>query len=147
MTSPSYKNVLLDNDICFKYPLDLKLQSPLVNSPTSPTIIEDKAIGGRSSTEKFIDERYAKIKVPDSPSKPAVNSNKPYHKDHPLDPISLLNQIKDQIETLKNEICFLREELREKNLLIKHLVGYESTTSVKVTLKMKYLMKIRVLRC
>ena len=129
MTSSSYENLLVDNDICFNYPMSLKLQSPL--QPTST--IGEKSNGSLCNIEKFIDDKYAKLTTAKIPSKPTVDSVKDNLKQHFLDPISLFNQIKDslkdQIETLKNEIHFLRDELREKNSLIKHLVGHLPTNS------------------
>ena len=39
--------------------------------------------------------------------------------------------LKDQIETLKSEIHFLREEVRDKNSIIKHLINFQSLNSAK----------------
>ena len=41
-STSSYENLLFGNDICFNYPLDLKLQSPIVYTRASPTV-KDKS--------------------------------------------------------------------------------------------------------
>lgn len=122
MKSP-YGNMLLDNSISFDYPPDI-YPTPIVKNYAIPQTksTTPKSI---SQVEKFIDERYDKIKdtkhssnlLPMAASSVEKKSNK-------INVDALLtSSLENQIECLKSEIFFLREEMREKNHVIKTLLN------------------------
>ena len=119
MTS-SFSNLLLDNSFNFDYPPDIhptpfikNIVTPQVNNTTPKSI---------SCMEKFIDEKYDKIKNVKQPSDflPTVSSSVEKSNSH-FNSLAA-NSLENQIESLKSEIYFLREEMRVKNYIIKNLL-------------------------
>ena len=72
--------------------------------------------------EKFIDEKYDKIKnVKQASDFLPTASSTPEKSNSHFNSLAA-NSLENQIESLKSEIYFLREEMREKNYIIKNLL-------------------------
>ena len=119
MTS-SFSNILLDNSFNFDYPPDIhptpfikNIVTPQVNNTTPKSI---------SCMEKFIDEKYDKIKNVKQPSDFLPTASSSVEKSNSHFNSLAANSLENQIESLKSEIYFLREEMREKNYIIKNLL-------------------------
>ena len=72
--------------------------------------------------EKFIDEKYDKIKNVKQPSDFLPTASSSAEKSNSYFNSLAANSLENQIESLKSEIYFLREEMREKNYIIKNLL-------------------------
>lgn len=124
MTS-SFKNILLDNSFSFDYPPD-NCQSLSINQILTP--IKSNTPRSISVMERFIDDKFESIKKVKQTSnvspKPAVtfeNQTSNYIQPQQFHTL-LIDSLNNQIDTLKSEVHFLREEIREKNNIIKHLL-------------------------
>ena len=119
MTS-SFSNILLDNSFNFDYPPDIH-PTPFIKNIVTPQVNNTTPIS-ISCMEKFIDEKYDKIKNVKQPSDflPTASSSVEKSNSH-LNSLAA-NSLENQIESLKSEIYFLREEMREKNYIIKNLL-------------------------
>ena len=126
MTS-SFKNILLDNSISFDYPPD-NCQSPSINQILTP--IKSNTSQSISVMEKFIDDKYESIKKVKQTSNVLPKSSITFEnqKSNYIQPQQfqfhtlLIDSLNNQIDSLKSEVHFLREEIREKNNIIKHLL-------------------------
>ena len=112
MTS-SFSNILLDNSFNFDYPPDIhptpfikNIVTPQVNNTTPKSI---------SCMEKVTDEKYDKIKNVKQPSDFLPTASSSVEKSNSHFNSLAANSLENQIESLKSEIYFLREEMREKN--------------------------------
>ena len=72
--------------------------------------------------EKFIDEKYDKIKNVKQPSDFLPTASSSVEKSNSHFNSLAANSLENQIESLKSEIYFLREEMRGKNCIIKNLL-------------------------
>ena len=104
MGSKSYNNILLDN-FSFTYPLD----TPHLKNIVSPKNDKFPTSDSVEKMEKFIDEKYNNIQSNNmaknniSQAIPTVNNyNQLYNQ--------LITSLENQIESLKSEVYFLREE-------------------------------------
>ena len=126
MTS-SFKNILLDNSISFDYPPD-NCQSPSINQILTP--IKSNTPQSISVMEKFIDDKYESINKVKQTSNVLPKSSITFEnqKSNYIQPQQfqfhtlLIDSLNNQIDSLKSEVHFLREEIREKNNIIKHLL-------------------------
>ena len=129
MKSP-FANILLDNSFNFDYPPNIQ-PTPAINTYVTPTI-KATPTESISCTEKFIDEKFEKIKNAKHSSNfsPAAISSVEKRNNHNT---LLVSSLESQIECLKNEVYFLREEMREKNYMIKTLLNKTTSLDLKST--------------
>ena len=115
----SFKNILLDNSISFDNPPD-NCQSPSINQILTP--IKSNTPQSISVMEKFIDDKYESIKKVKQTSNVLPESSITFEnqKSNYIQPQQfqfhtlLIDYLNNQIDSLKSEVHFLREEIREK---------------------------------
>ena len=119
MTS-SFSNILLDNSFNFDYPPEIH-PTPFIKNIVTPQVnnTTPKSIW---CMEKFVDEKRDKIKNVKQPSDFLPTASSSVEKSNSHFNSLAANSLENQIGSLKSEIYFLREEMREKNYIIKNLL-------------------------
>ena len=111
-----YNNFLLDN-INDKDLIDLTLSDSLINTPQK----DNSNKPSMSSIENFIDNEFHKITV--EKLKESVIKDIKKDLDNKLEnrsmTFNIINVYKEEIETLKSEVYFLREQVKEKDSWMK----------------------------
>ena len=78
----------------------------------------------RTKLENYIDEKYDQVAIKYLKEKISNEVKQQFSPNNQGDKINaeLVRSLREQIENLQSEICFLREEMKEKNTLLKMII-------------------------
>ena len=78
----------------------------------------------RTKLENYIDEKYDQVAIKYLKEKISNEVKQQFSTNNQGDKINaeLVRSLREQIENLQSEICFLREEMKEKNTLLKMII-------------------------